>query len=246
MATNILIAEVAIVQVGYLRFEGLLLETGDFGVGFPQLAEMNLVPPNRSLKQLESLLGIRFQSHQKAKTPLNPKAINVISLGEFTSVVVASADRGVGGAIAIRNSLVGLSLHQLFCDAFKIRLESEDRQAWLIERQDSKDAFWEIGKAIKAYKERHPELSSDRKQWLYSNVQNNINRGLFGKAAKTIREELGVKNLLRDSYGRKSLRRIDHIQSLAASLIEEEDIDPCLAVQQALDSFKYKSIGYCE
>ena len=50
------------------RLDGIELADGNFAIAVPQLQELNFVPPNRSLKQLETLLGIRFSSHQKGLT----------------------------------------------------------------------------------------------------------------------------------------------------------------------------------
>lgn len=120
MANEIITMTVSQVNLGTLQFEGLMNDEGKFFVGVPQLQVLNLVPPNRSIKQLEALLGIGFSSHQKAKTELNSKAVNVISLAEF-EIVLAKLDRsGNKYAQSMRDDLIGLSLTQLFNDAFDI------------------------------------------------------------------------------------------------------------------------------
>ena len=83
---SILTATVTKVPFGKsLVIDGLLLADGNFAIAVPQLQELNFVPPNRSLKQLETLLGIRFSSHQKVRTSLNSKAVNSISLEDLTT-----------------------------------------------------------------------------------------------------------------------------------------------------------------
>lgn len=84
---DILSAKVAPIPIGLIEIEGLLFSDGSFGVAIPQLDRLKLVPPNRSLKQLESLLGITLQSHRKVKTELNPKAVNAIDLLDFEKVL---------------------------------------------------------------------------------------------------------------------------------------------------------------
>jgi hypothetical protein len=84
---NIISSKVATVKLGTLEIEGLLFEDGRFGVAFPQLERLNLVPPNRSIKQLEALLGIVFPSHVKTKNELNSKAVNAIDLCDFERVL---------------------------------------------------------------------------------------------------------------------------------------------------------------
>lgn len=72
-------AVVATVDLGFAEIDGLMLPDGGYMVAIPQIVSMDLVPPNRSVKQLESLYGMGFQAHLKVKTELNPKAVNAIS-----------------------------------------------------------------------------------------------------------------------------------------------------------------------
>ena len=60
-------AEITPVSIGFLTIEGLMSENGEFGVAVPQLASINLVPQNRSVKQLHALLGKAFPSHEIQK-----------------------------------------------------------------------------------------------------------------------------------------------------------------------------------
>ena len=76
---TIITAIVSPVKFGTIEIEGLMFPDGSYGVAIPQLEKLNFVPPNRSLKQLESLLGLSFPNHQKAKTALNSKAVNTIN-----------------------------------------------------------------------------------------------------------------------------------------------------------------------
>ena len=78
---SIVSGKVSKVSIGVLEFDGLLLEDGRVAVAFSQLSELNLVPPNRSAKQLESLTGINFTSLLiKIKTPMNPKPTNALPI----------------------------------------------------------------------------------------------------------------------------------------------------------------------
>lgn len=77
MKDSIIRATIAPVKVGHLTFEGLMSETKDYGLAVPQVAALSLVPPNRSLKQLEALFDIRFQSHGKSTTAHQPYGYGV-------------------------------------------------------------------------------------------------------------------------------------------------------------------------
>jgi len=120
--------------------EGLMLPDGSFGVAFAQAAEINLVPPNRSLKQLNALLGTDFQSHQ-TKSELNPKAVNYLTLNEFELLIRKLDRKGNKVAQDLTDNLVGLSLVQLFSDAFGVKFEKAERQQWVDLRQQHRDLF---------------------------------------------------------------------------------------------------------
>jgi hypothetical protein len=152
MSNKILTAEVTKVQIGIYEIDGLLLSDGRFGIGLPQINEnqLNLVPQKNASRVAKSLLGEGFQ-FIKAKTSLNPKAINVILLTDFERLLAKLDRKGNLKAQEIRDGLVGLSLHQLFCDAFDIKFEKEDRQDWLIKRQGTKYTFREMTDSLKEF-----------------------------------------------------------------------------------------------
>ena len=134
-------------------------ENGDFGVAVPQVVGLELVPPNRSVKQLEALLGKAFPSHaiQKWKTPLNSKAVNVIPLDNFQDLIRALDKKGNTAASAFVDAMFGLSMHQLFCDAFGQKFEAEDRQRWLEARMATRHDFRPLTDQLKAYGFEEPK-----------------------------------------------------------------------------------------
>ena len=135
MANNILTAKIATVKIGLLEIEGLLFSDGTFGVAIPQLAEINLIPKKLSQKQLKALLCTSFQIQNveltlfKAKTKLHPKAVNCTDLDGLLLIIKAGARQGNQTALIMTDSLIGVMLHQLFCDSFGIVFDAEDRQA---------------------------------------------------------------------------------------------------------------------
>lgn len=114
-------ARVATVKFGNLEIEGLRWVDEDgtvnYGVAVPQLAAKSVVPPNRSTKQLEALLGESFQSLKKS-SELNPKPVNVLNSSDFSKVIVAAAFKGNPVAQEMIYVLTGASVETLFADAF--------------------------------------------------------------------------------------------------------------------------------
>jgi len=96
-------ADVTQVQIGFLSIEGLMSENGDFGVAVPQLANIDFVPPNRSVKQLKALLGEDFD-FEKWLTPLNAKPVNVIRTHDLERLVLLLAQKGNPEAIEAWNT----------------------------------------------------------------------------------------------------------------------------------------------
>ena len=134
-------AVIAQVSIGNLSLEGLMREDdGTFGIAMPQLASHDLVPQNRSLKELNTRLGTSFQS-PKWRTTLNPKAVNVILLPDFERLLFELALNGNQPAQLMARDLVGLALHQLFSDAFGQKFEKEERQQWLTDRQCHREDY---------------------------------------------------------------------------------------------------------
>lgn len=208
-------ANVAQVNIGPFVIDGLMDEIGDYFVAMPQMVDMNLIPPNRSLKQLQSLVGEGFQSHRavKLKTPLHPKEINAIPLELFEGLVVELTIKGNQSAISLTRALVGLSLHQLFCDSFGIKFEKEDRQRWLSVRFKTKHDFRWLTDKLQEYGFKEP--------WEYANY---ISR---------MQEKIGVKNGTRDFLEFEILQRLDHCQTCLTAYM-----DCGLSPFEALDKLK--------
>ena len=244
--TKILTAEVTDVLLGTSCIEGLMDENSVYYVGIPQLVDVDFIPPNRSSKQLEALLNSGFQSHVnlnfvKLKTPLHPKPINAISLRDF-EVLLARLDRkGNIKAQELRDALAGLSLHQLFCDAFHVKFEAEERQQWLKVRMLTKETFWFLGAAIEAYYLRHPRVEKYPNQ-NYSEAFDSLNLGLFGKRSRDIKAilEIGKNTLNRDHFGKESLKKIEMIQRIAEAQIDHQDVKPIDAVKFAVGIMNYQ------
>lgn len=153
-----------------------------------------------------------------------------------------------GNAHACHLAIAGLadSLQSLALSQFGQAIGEAERQRKLKIRQQSKDAFWNLGDAIKSYKDSHSEKSDGYRAFVYPNCQNAINRGLFGKSATEIRDELQVEDLLRDHYGEAALKRLDIIQAASAAIIVNQGTEPLEAIKQVLAMFSFDVMDYKE
>jgi len=181
-------AVIAQVPVGNSSIEGLMAEDGTFGIAVPQLVSYNLVPPNRSLKQVKALYSIDISSHQW-RTELNSKAVNVILLSDFERLLRKLDKAGNKQAEQMVDDLVGLSLHQLFSDAHKVKFEQEERQAYLIDRQCHREDF-------------HPKFTA----WL--KLDGCMGNG-YAIEVNNFKRLLGLPIESVNSYDSKQLRKLD-------------------------------------
>lgn len=239
MAEKIVTAEVTTVAIGHLQVEGLLGSDGRFYIAAPQVSDRFSVPQKNLSRDIKSLMGKDFQ-FLKIKTKLNPKAINALTLADFERLVAKLDRAGNQTAQDFRDDLAGLSLHQLFADAFGLKFEAEERQAWLRDRQEGKKVRRTFTDAIKAYLERHPELSESRARFMYSNASDQVNKAVFGRIARILcRDFQADKDSLRDCFVGDELRHIAMIEEEAMYIVDRDDKDPCDAVLLARSKFSF-------
>ena len=181
------------------------------------------------------MLGMTFQSHQKAKTELHPKAVNTIGLLDFEKLLRVLDRQGNKSAQELSDALIGLALTQLFSDSFGIKFEAEDRQKYLETRMAGKVTRRTLTDSIDSYVQTHA-VSVNYGHWIYSNVSDCLNLGLFGKKASKLCVERGCKkDGLRDTHDEITLARIDKIEAVAMIQIDN-GMEPIEAMKFTLST----------
>lgn len=108
-------------------------------------------------------------------------------------------------------------------------------------RQEGKKARLSLTDIVKKWIEDHPEMSANERKFIYINVSDALNVGLFGKKASKLREIIGCsKNDLRDHFSDKEIVAIHTIEDLAARLVMFEGLHPVRAVVKALETSHYR------
>lgn len=192
-------AEIAEVQIGPFVIDGLMSANGDFGVAVPQIAERFQFDKRQATRALKPMLGEGFQFH-KWRTELNPKAVNVITLDDFHKVVRGLDKKGNTTATMLVDELFGLSLHQLFCDAFGIKFEAEDRQQWLVTRMATRKEFRPLTDQLKAFGFAHPQE--------------------YAKFVWTFQSKLGIESGTRDTLPVETLVKLQGAQFRLTAFME--------------------------
>lgn len=207
-------ANIAQVNIGPIVIEGLMDEDGEYYVAIPQIAELFQIEKNQASRYLKTLLGKSF-SFLKLKTPLHSGEVNVVPLEAFEKVLFELAIKGNPKAIEMSRVLIGLSLHQLFCDSFGVKFESEDRQKWLSTRLKTKHDFRPLTDQLQKYGFKEP--------WEYA------------RYISLMQEKIGVENGTRDFLEFDILLKLDNCQTYLTAYM-----DCGLNPYDALEKFKVR------
>jgi hypothetical protein len=192
-----------------------------------------------SAKKLKTLLGERLDCRKNAKiinasregTPF----VKVISFDLFLAIAQIEA-RTNDAVFQMMIDGFGDSLRSLAFDHFGLAIKTEERQEWLARRHKSKVARRTLTDAIKDYCIKH-ERSDVYTHFVYSNVSDCLNRGLFGKTAKKLCEERNCdRSVLRDYLTDSELREVEYIENLAMKLIDKHGAEPLEAMKQSLST----------
>ena len=139
---NVEKARVTKVQIGHIEIEGIMLPDSSFGITIPQIARLLAIPPKNATIAFKRALAkdSRFLQVTIAESQ-NKKGQNYMSLSEFERLLFEFSLKGNQEAIEFARQLVGLSLTQLWSDAFGIKFGSEQRIAYLESRQEHRLNF---------------------------------------------------------------------------------------------------------
>ena len=221
------VASVSSINIAGHEIECLLLDDGKtIGFSLTQIAKVggfHLNNTSRVLsgKRATKLLPQGFHTSHLPTYAYGKTRVKFISL-ELFEICLRLLDRlGYESATNIVDDLIGLSLQQLANDAFNIKFEKEERQAWLKARQEGKATRRTLTDAIHDYLESH-QVSEDYRKWIYARVTNDIYKGLFGYTAKQMRShrKIAEHNLLRDNLSNDEIKKIDQCEAFVMRRID--------------------------
>lgn len=211
-----------------LTIEGLLLDDGSFAVAVPQVCSIFQFPIKHASRDIKGILGAGFQ-FPKVRTTLHPKAVNCITLVEFERLIVELSAKGNLTALELNRALIGLSLTQVFSDAFGIKFEKEDRQAYLKTRLASKVTRRTLTDSISDWYDRPDTVTSCPKGVIYANCTNQIYLALWGVTAVDIRKHFSLtsaKQNTRDYFSEAALKALDFAEAKVAEVIDNDNARP--------------------
>lgn len=204
MSEKIVTAVVAQVKIGVIEIEGLLLESGDFAVSVPQCNSIfNFsTHQNYASQTLKRILGNSFSPH-KVKVQGIKQTLNCLTLVEFEQMMFELVLVSNPKAIELSRCLLGLSLKQLFSDAFNIKFEQEERQNYLVER-------------MKHLKQFHPKLT----KWLKQDAGGDSSKVNWGKEVNLFKVAAKVPISPVNTYNYEQLSQLNECEAVYNALRE--------------------------
>jgi len=224
-------ATVTNVNLGEIEIEGLMMPCGTYAISVRQAnALINFARNDNASKFLKSALG---ENLTRVKTDRNVRQTNpeaVITLNQFERLLKV-LDRKYQNEKAqeIRDDLVGLSLRQLFADAFGEKFDAEERDEWLKERMLSKV---ERNKFTEAVKDYYVNLG------IYD-PSSASTRQMFARLTNMTKASLGfplTKNH-RDFASQDDLRAYEHAEKSIAMRINRKNQEPEEAINWYVEEF---------
>lgn len=86
-------AQVATIDLGFAKFDGLMLPDGQYAIAVPQIASLIQSTQNYASQEFKRLLGEGFSSH-KQSIEGSKSLVNVVGLQVFTKILYAKAKQG--------------------------------------------------------------------------------------------------------------------------------------------------------
>jgi len=228
MTDQIMKAKMAIVKVGLKEFDGLMFEDDSFGIAVTQVCNIFLIPKDHSSRDFKAMLGDDFQ-FSKARTKLNPKAVNVLQLTDFEILIRRLSRKGNLIARQLTDDLMGLALTQLFSDGFGVKFEKEERQGYIA--NSGKVFHRRLTDVIKEWCEKNE--CSEKAQAYCVYCTNEVNKMVFGITAKELKKIRGVSNtnLLRNKLSSDELRKVKSTENKVIEYIICDNMKPKDAVR---------------
>lgn len=219
------------VNIGPLVIEGVLGDDGNLYVSAQQVASVFGATKNNTTYYLKAALGeglVLIKISVKADNDIT-RQNNCIALSDFERVLRYYDRKGNEIAQSLSDALIGLSLTQLFNDAFGLKFEKEERQEWMDKRLKGKATRRTHTDALKEWGIRTTGQAPDGK--LYSDITNGIYILCFRKTAAELKAEKGVKKgqLLRDFFNPKELSQVEAVEQVIMMAVDR-GADPYAAL----------------
>ncbi len=131
--SNTMKAQVATIDLGFTKFDGLMLPSGEYAIAIPQVATLIQSNPNTASRDFKRLLGKDF-SPSKNSIEGTKAQVNIISIDSFVDLLYALAKNGDSIADAIVGSLLHEPIQRRFDTAFGKKVSEAEYNERLVLR----------------------------------------------------------------------------------------------------------------
>ena len=196
-----------------------------------------LVRTSDTQRDIKALLGDDIQ-FDKWKSELNPKAVNILTLPQLEKLMLLLVMKGNKVAIEMSLALVGMSLKQLCCDAFGVKFDLDERQAYLKARFEGKIERNKFTDEIKVYQVAKGTYGND--PFEFATATDIINQHVLGMKAATAKTHYRVPKgeLLRDHLPSDKLCKLKSHEEVAAAFVRR-GYKPLEAAKEAIEFLKF-------
>ena len=224
------------------------LPNGDYAIAIPQIVELYQRDDkgfqflkNNAQRDIKRLLGKDFQ-FLKIASEINPKKVNILALDQFGELTYEVAFKGNEVAKAILKASTTTTLEQAYDIAFNNKQALEAYQERQKARVQGKLTRRTLTHAIQDYINANKGTLSDNYQkWIYNNCTDALNRLVFGRSAKKLREDWSCLEV-RSAMTTEELMIVDSIERLVVTLIDELGFEPLEAIKEAGNRLLVKKI----
>ncbi|MEG4838312.1 hypothetical protein [Microcoleus sp. B9-D4] len=235
-----MLAERATIYLGSIPLEVFMLPDGRYVLSQTQVAEAvgKTEVSFRDFVTSKSPEALPYKGFRPAKLSIkgNNIKINTIPIDVASAYWTKEAIVGNVTAARLLGACTAESIERRADSAFGVQRAEEERQEFIKQRMASKQVRRQLTDAIKAYIDRHPELSDNNRKWLYVNASQRVTLVVFGRKAKKLAEDLGVApDNLRDALTPHELIMLQEVEDTAVRLIDIQDRHPDDAIQQSAE-----------
>jgi len=126
-------AIVAKIDLGFVQFDGLMLPDGSYAIGVSQIAELIGFSNEHSSRDIKALLGKDFQ-FAKVSSELNNKAVNTLTIKEFSLLLIELTAAGYPVARALASVFAEEAIDRRYDTAFGKKVSESERNQILAQR----------------------------------------------------------------------------------------------------------------
>jgi hypothetical protein len=239
----------AVMQLGDMELDVFRLPDGEYGfsstgianiLGLSSHRRVGQILTSERLKRKTSIaLGLGknedFKLSFKKISSDNAGNINFIPLNLVYLLIQYESHVNQNPiADSLAGACISESLERRADNAFGVLRTEQERNERFVTRRDSilSRTFWTD--VIEDYMKNH-EVSDNYRRFIYNNVSDYLNRSLFGKSSKEIREHYNIGNYSpRDYFPSQTLKLVDTIEKATGVRVKNNNVDPKQALKDVV------------